>query len=60
VTFLLEPERVARSSYPPATILTAMMILVIIVGIFPRYLFQLAAAIKPSVNPHIPVQANIA
>ncbi len=45
--FLLEPEEELPSINlsAPATILTAVMIIVIIVGgIFPRYLFQLASA----------------
>jgi NADH-quinone oxidoreductase subunit N len=45
--FLLEPEEELPEIKlsPPATILTAVMILVVIVGgIFPRYLFQLATA----------------
>jgi NADH-quinone oxidoreductase subunit N len=45
--FLLEPEKELPPIHlsAPATILTAAMILVIVVGgIFPRYLFQLAMA----------------
>jgi NADH-quinone oxidoreductase subunit N len=45
--FLLEPEEEMPAIHLsiPATILTVVMILVIIVGgIFPRYLFQLATA----------------
>jgi NADH-quinone oxidoreductase subunit N len=45
--FLLEPEKELPPIYlsAPATILTAVMIIVIVIGgIFPRYLFQLAQA----------------
>jgi NADH-quinone oxidoreductase subunit N len=45
--FLLEPEKELPAIHlsAPATILTAVMIIVIVVGgIFPRYLFQLAQA----------------
>jgi NADH-quinone oxidoreductase subunit N len=48
--FLLEPEKELPTIHlsAPATILTALMVVVIVVGgIFPRYIFQLAtAAIK--------------
>jgi NADH-quinone oxidoreductase subunit N len=45
--FLLEPDEELPAIHlsPPATILTVVMVLVIVVGgIFPRYLFQLAEA----------------
>jgi NADH-quinone oxidoreductase subunit N len=45
--FLLEPEKELPTIHlsAPATILTALMVVVIIVGgLFPRYLFQLASA----------------